>query len=93
MDGPRLMNLGQFVNSSGSRSFRGTKEDLSFDLWQKKSAEGLFVLVRRFRISADPLLEWAKHPPSESVPVGYMVPIEYWDERVDKAGALTWTAL
>lgn len=86
------MNLGQFVNAAGSRPFRGAKEHLSFDLWQKQGTEGVFVLVRRFRITSDPVLEWTKHPPSEAVPVGFMVPTEYWDDRVDESGILTWTA-
>jgi hypothetical protein len=86
----QLMNVGQFVKADGSRPFRGTKEHLTFDLWQKKGSENLFVLVRRFRITENPILEWTKHPPSESVPVGYMVPIENWDERVDKTGILAW---
>lgn len=83
-------NLGQFVGEAGSRPFRGTKEHLNFDLWRKKSPTGIFVLVRRFRISENPLLAWAKLPPCESVSVGFMVPIKYWDERVDKTGLLIW---
>lgn len=86
------MNLGQFVDAAGSRPFRSTKELLSFDLWRKQGTEGVFVLVRRFRITSNPRLEWAKHAPCESVQVGYMVPIEYWDDRVDGAGILMWTA-
>jgi hypothetical protein len=87
------MNLGIFVTTDGLRPFRGTKEHLSFDLWKKKDSKGIFVLVRRFRITADSLLEWTKHPPSESVSVGFMVPVEYWDDRVDETGILTWKDL
>lgn len=88
LDGRLLMNLGQFVSEPGTRPFRGTKDHLDFDLWRKQSSTGVFVLVRRFRITENPMLEWTKHPPCESTSVGYMVPIEYWDERVDKAGIL-----
>jgi hypothetical protein len=86
------MNVGQFVPVDGSRAFRGTKEQLIFDLWRRNGSPGVFVLVRRFRITSNPILEWAKHPPSESVPIGFMVPIEYWDDRVDEGGTLLWTA-
>ena len=41
-------------------------------------------------MTADPLLEWTRHSPSESVSVGFMVPVEYWDDRVDETGILTW---
>lgn len=86
----QLMNLGPFVSEDGLRLFRGTKEHLSFDLWRKKGSKDIFVLVRRFRMTADPLLEWTRHSPSESVSVGFMVPVEYWDDRVDETGILTW---
>ena len=86
------MNVGQFVAAAGSREFRGTKEHLTFDLWRRNGSPGVFVLVRRFRITANPNLEWAKHPPGETVPIGFMVPIDYWDDRVDITGALLWTA-
>lgn len=84
------MNVGPFVSSAGARSFRGTKEQLNFDLWRKSSSPEVFVLVRRFRIGSERNLGWAKDPPSESVPIGFMVPIHHWDERVDKTGALIW---
>jgi hypothetical protein len=86
------MNVGPFVASAGFRAFRGAKEQLNFDLWRKNGSLEVFVLVRRFRISSDRSLEWAGQPPSESVPIGFMVPIEYWDDRVDEGGTLLWTA-
>ena len=85
------MNLGQFVKATGSRSFRGATELFSFDLWKKQGTEGVFVLVRRFRITSNGPLEWAQHAPSEPVPVGFMVPLYYWDDRVDDTGVLNWT--
>jgi hypothetical protein len=86
------MNVGVFVAADGTRTFSGTNGPLIFDLWRRNSAPGLFVLVRRFRITSDRTLVWAKDPPSESVPIGFMVPIEYWDDRVSEAGTLLWTA-
>ena len=86
------MDIGPFVHAAGSRPFSGAKEHLTFDLWQKRGSDSTFVLVRRFRITSNPALEWAMHPPSQSVSVGYMVPLEYWDDRVDGSGDLTWTA-
>ena len=85
------MNIGQFVSEPGTRPFRGTKDHLNFDLWRKQGSKGVFVLVRRFRITENPMLGWAKQPPCESVSVGHMIPIEYWDERVDETGMLLWT--
>lgn len=85
------MNVGPLVSTAGSRAFRGAKEHLIFDLWRRTSSPGVFVLVRGFRIIEGRNLAWTKDPPSESVPIGFMVPIEYWDERVDETGTLLWT--
>jgi hypothetical protein len=86
------VNVGPFVTAAGSRAFRGAKEQLIFDLWRRNGSPDVFVLVRRFRIDSDPILVWTRHPPSESVPIGFMVPIDYWDDRVDETGVQLWTA-
>ncbi len=82
------MDMGPFSGTEGSRHFWGAKERFDFDLWQKKGGKGVYVLVRRFRMKSNPLLEWVKHPPSEKVFVGFMVPIEHWDGRVNEEGTL-----
>ncbi len=80
--------MGPFSGTEGSRPFRGAQEHFDFDLWTKRGSSSVYVLVRRFRMKSNPLLDWVRHPPSETVFVGFMVPIEHWDERVDAEGTL-----
>lgn len=80
-------NVGPFLSAVGSRLFQG-KGRLSLDIWRKSVDDGVYVLVREFHIRLNEPLEWVRHPPSQSVPIGFMVPIDYWDERVDNEGIL-----
>ncbi len=80
------MDIGPFLSTEGSRPFQGTKECHDFDLWRKSGDENVYVLVRRFRMTAYPALKWVQDPPSQKVSVGFMVPIDHWDERVDTEG-------
>lgn len=80
-------NVGPFLSAAGSRVFQG-KRRLSLDIWRKSGDDRVYVLVREFQIRLNPPLEWVRHPPSQGVSIGYMVPIDHWDERVDNDGIL-----
>lgn len=82
------MEVGPFRSIEGTRPFQAVKERLDFDLWRKTGGGTAYVLVRRFRMTANPQLEWVQYPPSEKVTTGFMVPLDYWDERVDGDGLL-----